>query len=272
MQDIINKILIKEIYSPIIYVISGVIIYKLLVKLIDKVVSKRQKVYSKNSYNYKKIETFKGITKNIIKIIMILLIILSIMPIYGINVSSILAGLGIASAAVALALQDVLKDIFGGLSLIMDDLFAIGDIVKIGDFKGEVISIGLKSTRIKNYEGYVKIIPNRNVSDVINYSCSYSLAIVDVSVSYEDDIINVEKVLNQLAEELTNNLTKLKDKVEVLGIENLDSSSVVFRITAKTESMEHLRIQREIKKAVKLRLDKEKIKIPYNQIEVHNGQ
>ena len=98
------------------------------------------------------------------------------------------------------------------------------------------------------------------------------MAIVDVAVSYEDKVEKVEKVLKQLAEELTNSLTKLKGPVEVLGIENLADSSVVFRITAKTNTLEHFGIQREIRKAVKLRLDKEKIKIPYPQIEVHNGK
>ncbi len=98
-----------------------------------------------------------------------------------------------------------------------------------------------------------------------------SLAIVDVDVSYDEESEKVEQVLNELAEELTKSLPKLKGKVELLGIQELSSSSVRYRIIAPTISMEHFDIERKIRKSVKERLDKENIKIPYQQIEVHNG-
>lgn len=267
-----KKLLIKEIYLPIIYIIIAYIIYCFLKWLILITLGKKQETSSKNSYHYKRIETFKSLSINISKWAVIIITSLAILTVYGINISSILAGLGIVSAALALAFQDVLKDFIAGISIILENQFALGDTVSIGGFKGDVIQMGLKSTRIRNYAGEIKILANRNITEVINYSCGYSMAIVDISVSYDDDIEKVEKVLTELAEELTKSLTKLKGKVELLGIESLDDSAVIFRLTAKTASLEHFRIQREIRKAVKIRLDKEKIKIPYPQIEVHNGK
>ena len=111
-----------------------------------------------------------------------------------------------------------------------------------------------------------------NINEVINHSMENSMAIVDVGVSYEDDIEKVEKVLNNLAIELTKTLPKLKGKVEVLGIESLADSSVVFKVIAPTVSMEHFAIQREMRKQIKIALDKNNIKIPYPQVEVHNGK
>lgn len=98
-----------------------------------------------------------------------------------------------------------------------------------------------------------------------------SLAIVDIDVSYEEDNEKVEKVLTELATELTKTLPKLKGKVELLGIQELASSSVKYRMIAPTISMEHFEIERKIRKEVKERLDKENIKIPYPQLEVHHG-
>lgn len=267
----VQKLLIKEIYLPIIYIAVGYIIYKVITKIIHVAMNHKQGNLPQGSYNYKKIETFKVLSKNVIKCIVIMFVVLACLPIYGIDISSILAGLGIVSAVLALSLQDILKDFFGGLTIILENQFAIGDTISVNGFKGEVISIGLKSTRVRNFEGYVKIIANRNINEVINYSSSYSLAIVDVGVSYEDDLDKVEQVLTDLAKELSKSMTKLKGQVEVLGIESLDSSAVIYRMTVKTKSMEHFRIQREMKKAIKLRLDEEKIKIPYTQIEVHDG-
>lgn len=267
-----KKFLIKEIYMPVIYILIGYIIYRILKWLILTTFGKKQEHLNKSSYNYKRIETFKNLAINIIKWLIFIITGLSILTVFKIDISSILAGLGIASAAIALAFQDVLKDFIAGVSIILENQFALGDNVSIGGFRGDVVQMGLKSTRIRNYQGEIKILANRNITEVINYSCSYSMAIVDVSVSYEDNVEKVEKVLKELAKELSNSLTKLKGPVEVLGIESLSDSAVIFRLTAKTSSLEHFRIQREIRKEIKLRLDKENIKIPYPQIEVHNGK
>ena len=101
---------------------------------------------------------------------------------------------------------------------------------------------------------------------------SNSLAIVDVDVAYEENNDHVEEVLNSLVIELSKTLPNLKGKVELLGIQELSASSVKYRITASTKAMEHLDIERRIRKAVKQRFDQENIKIPYTQIEVHNGK
>ena len=271
MSEVLEKVLIPQIYLPIIYICIAIILNSVLKRVIDKVIIKKQNTFNKNSYNYKKTETFKVLIKNIIKYIIIIFLILSILTVYGVDVTSVLAGLGIVGVVLGLALQDLAKDIIAGFSIILENQYAIGDTISIGDFKGEVIFLGLKTTKIKNYEGQVKIIANRNAVEVVNYSMEDSLAVVDIDVSYEENNDKVEKVLSNLAEELSDNLPKLKGKVEVLGIQELSSSSVKYRIVAPTVSMEHFGVARKIRKAVKERLDKENIKIPYPQIEVHHG-
>lgn len=268
----LKKILVKEIYLPIIYIGIGIVIYTAISKLISLSIYKNQKKFDQDSYSYKKIQTFKTLFKNIIKVIDIIFVILAILSVYGINISTILAGFGIIGAVIGLAFQDIIKDFLGGLTIILENQFALGDTIEVGGFKGEVISIGLKTTRLKNYEGFIKIIANRNISEIINYSAGNSRAIVDISVSYESDLNKVEEVLNNLAEQFTNTLENIKGKVQLLGVESLSNSSIVYRMTVETKSMEHFNIQRKMKKEIKLRLDKENIKIPYDQIEVHNGK
>ncbi len=268
----IEKFLIKEIYLPVIYIGIAVLVNSFFKKMIDKIINRKQKNLIKNSYNYKKTETFKVLLKNIIKYTIIIFLILAILTVYGVNVNSVLASLGIAGIVIGLALQDLAKDIIAGFSIILENQYAIGDIISISGFKGEVIFLGLKTTKIKNYEGQVKIIANRNATDIINYSMETYLAIVDIDVSYEENNENVEKVLTNLAEELTNTLPNLKGEVELLGIQELSSSSVKYRMIAPTKANYYIEIERKMRKAIKERLDKEKIKIPYPQIEVHNGK
>ena len=94
------------------------------------------------------------------------------------------------------------------------------------------------------------------------------MAIVDVNVSYDSDIDKVEKVLNELCSELK--LDTLKGDITLLGIEKLGDSAITFRLTAEVEGGTQYAAQRQMRKAVKLKLDKNKIEIPYNQLVVHN--
>ena len=170
-----------------------------------------------------------------------------------------------------LALQDTLKDFLSGLSIIFENQYAIGDTVTVGGFKGEVISLGLKSTRIKAYTGEVKIISNRNICEVINHTIAFSLAQVDVQVSYEDDIKKVKKVLDELCIRLSKELPDLKEDIKCLGINSLDESGITFRVEAKTTPLKHYAIERILYKEIKLELDKNGITIPYQQVVIRNA-
>ena len=116
------------------------------------------------------------------------------------------------------------------------------------------------------------IISNRNVDKVINYTNTESMAIVDIPVAYEEDIDHVEELLQGLCKKLSKKLEHLKGEIEVWGVENLDSSAVVIRLAVKPDVLQHFGVQRKIRKEVKNLFNKEGIKIPYNQIEVHNGK
>lgn len=268
----IEKIMISEIYLPIIYICIAIILNSICKKVIGTIIENKQKTLKKNSYNYKKTETFRVLVNNIIKYVIILFLILAILTVYGVDVTSILAGLGIAGVVASLALQDLAKDIIAGISIILENQYAMGDTISINGFKGEVVFLGLKTTRIKSWEGEIKILANRNITEVINYSISSSLAIVDVGVNYGEDLEKVEKVLNDVASELTKSLPKLKGEVEVLGIDQFSDSALVYRIIAPTVSMEHYGIARKIRKEIVLSFEKNNIEIPYTQIEVHNGK
>lgn len=272
MIEIFKNLLIIQIYLPIIYIIIGNFLYLIIIKLVNSAINHRQYQLNPQDYNYKKMETFKVLFKNIIRIVIIAIVLLACLSVFGIDISSVLAGLGIVSAVLALSFQDILKDFIGGLTIILENQFALGDTIEINNFKGEVVQIGLKSTRIRNYEGQTKILANRNIVEVINYNGDYSLAIIDIPVSHEEDLLKVEEILTKICKELSKKIKKLKEPIEILGINSLDNSSVVYRLTAKTVSMEHKAIERQIIKEIKLKFADENIKIPYNQIEVHNGK
>lgn len=266
------EIELKYFTLPVVYIAIGIITYIILKRIINNIFTKKYFTAVAKRHYQKRADTIRIMILNILKYVIIILIILSILTIYGINIRSIVAGLGVATAIIGLAFQDIAKDLLAGIFIIAEDQYEIGDTIQVGDFMGEVTFIGLKTTRIKDYKGRTKIIANHNITEVINYNLANSVAIVDICIDYEANMDKVEKVLNNLAKDLTKTLPKLKGDVQVLGITELADSSVVYRITAPVSSMEQYTTERIMRKKIKEVLDKEKIKIPFTQLEVHNGK
>jgi len=251
----------------ILIIILLFVLYVFFKNTIDKILNIRHKNVN---VDIKKINTLKSLFTNILKYILIFIGIIVILNAFGIKTSTLITGLGVVGVVVGLALQDILKDLFAGIFIIIENQFSVGDTVEIDGFKGEVISLGLKTTRIKKYTGEINIISNRNINYIINYSKENTLEMIDISVAYEEDVEKVEKILSDICTKLQKEIKDIKELV-VLGIEELADSYVTFRLSVVTKPMQHFTIKREILKRVKCAFDENNIKIPYPQLEVHNG-
>ena len=265
MKKIIEILLSKEVIGPIITIFVMFVLYKIIKRIIKRLFNFKTK-----KIKQKKQITLMNFFINVARIVVLIFASLIILEIYGVKTSAIIASLGAVTVVIGLAFQDILKDFIAGFSFIFEDSYNVGDWVTINDFKGEVISIGMKTTRIRAYGGEILIINNGSITHVINHTASNSLAIVDVNVSYDSDIDKVEEVLNNLCETLKENIETLKGDINLLGIEDLGDSAITFRMTAEVEAGTQFNVQRIMRKAVKLELDKNKIEIPYNQLVVHN--
>lgn len=268
MQEILSKILIKQVYGPVLIIIFALIISKIVVRAITKVFMHRNR---KLRVSDKRYNTLVKLMCNAAKYFIYAIAIIMILGIFGINTVSIITSLGVVGVVAGLALQDLLKDLISGLSIVIEEQFSLGDIVTIGGFKGEVVSMGLKTTKIKSYTGEEKIMANHLITEVINHSINNSLAIIDVSVSYDTDLDKLENILNKLCAKMTKSIENLSGDIVVCGLQKLDSSSVVYRVTAPTIAEQQYGVERIIRKMIKEELDKNNIEIPYNQVVVHNG-
>ena len=271
IQDVYKTILTKEIIGPVTVLLVTLILFSIIDKIARKISTPPTHQIHTKLYNERKAKVTSVVFSNVIKFFIIVIDIIVVLKLFGINSSTFFASLGIFSAVIGLAFQDVLKDIIAGIFIVLENQYAVGDTISIGDFKGEVIALGLKTTRIKSYEGDIKIISNRDANNIINYSLEKSLAIVNVYVSYEEDLLKVESVLEELCKRLTNELPNLRGPVELLGVNELGASGIEYRLSVLTKSMEHFDIQRKIMREIKLEFDKHNIEIPYNQLVIHNA-
>lgn len=249
-------------YLPIIYIVSGIILYFIIVFLINKSSIYRSKKSSKKK------ETIISLINNVIKYVITIIVILMILDVYHVDTSTILASLGIVGVIVGLAFQDILKNLLSSINIIFDNRYAIGDNVLINGFRGDVVSLGLQTTKIKAFSGEILIINNSSINEIINYSVNDSALVVDINVSYESDLKLVDKALEVIKEKVSA-LDDVIGEVNILGIEELGNSSIVYRLSTLCKSMTHFGVRREILRIVKDEFDSKKINIPYNKLEVY---
>ena len=190
---------------------------------------------------------------------------------YGVDTKSIIASLGVAGVILGFALQSTVEDFVSGISIIMDNYFVVGDIVTFDNFTGEVIEMGLKTTKIKKANGEVYIIANRNINSVINLSQHRAGLMIKTSTAYEESTEKVEKVLHDVIEE-AKNIPGVYKESKYLGIDSMEDSAINYSILISCRQDNQWQIKRDILKMIKLAYETNNIKIPYPQIEVHNGK
>lgn len=265
-MDVLFKIIASpKFYVPIIAVCISYLIIKSFNRFVKKVIDKDSK-----SIDIKKRNTIIVLVQNITKYIIIIFACLICLKAWGFDVTGIITGLGIAGVVGGLALQDALKDIIMGCNIILDNYFVVGDVVKFNDFTGEVIELGLKNTKIKNVDGVVLVVANREISMIYNLSQKSATVSLKIPIAYEESEDRVAKSLIQVCKNV-DGLALSTKKTEYLGIEEFDDSSVNYLLRAYCKAGDQYELKRKILSLVKKELDKNNIKIPYPQIEVHNG-
>lgn len=197
-----------------------------------------------------------------------------LLSIWGIDVTPILAGLGIAGLVIGLGAQKLIVDFINGVFIIFERHFDVGDIIGVNDFKGEVIDIGLKTTKIRNWRGEVKIINNGGIESVINYSMFNSVAVVEFMIAHPSNVSDVIDIINR---EMLNRLSDvpfLLTAPKVIGVTDLKDNGIQLRVTASTVSEQHYGIERIIRKTIKEIVNDYQIRVPYalSQVEVKMGE
>ncbi|MDO9509130.1 MAG: mechanosensitive ion channel family protein [Thermovirgaceae bacterium] len=195
--------------------------------------------------------------------------ILTLMSSLGVNIMPILTGLGIAGLAISLAAQNIIRDFLNGIFVVIEDHFAVGDVVKIGEHFGLVENFTLRTTHLSDLDGNYIIIPNSNISELVNATKYWSQAQVVVGVSYDTDIRKALGIMERVAREIKESFPgKVKEDAQVQGILSFDDSAVSLRTLIRTFPGEHWFIGREYRLRLKEAFDAEGITIPFPQMDI----
>ena len=268
MRDIEN--IVNKGIRIVVIIILMYITIKIGNRLINKFVKRQIESNARFSMDNQKAKTIGEVLKSVLKYMT-----------YFIGAALILSdafnGISVAMASVGgfalgFGAQSLVKDIINGFFILFEDQYGVGDHVTIGTFSGIVETIGIRTTVIRDFSGDVHLIPNGTINQVTNHSRGNIRFIVDVDISYEEDIDNAINVISNVCNKYKDENENIVEPIEVLGVNSLNASSVTIRIIGKAKPLKQWEAERELRKRVKKVLDEEGIEIPYPKTQLINKE
>jgi moderate conductance mechanosensitive channel len=176
----------------------------------------------------------------------------------GFNLSPLLASAGVAGVAIGLAAQNIVKDMFNGILILLESQFNIGDSVRLAGLSGTVEAMTLRKTTVRDGDGTLYIIPNSQITTVANLSVGYSVATINVSVDFSTNPDKVMKMLKEIAMDVRNSEEYkrlfLQDP-QVLGVDSVKGSQLIIPVVFKTLATQQYGPMREFQRRVRLALE-----------------
>ena len=216
-------------------------------------------------------ETIGILITSIAKFTCMVIALILVLSAWNVPTPTLLAGAGIVGLAVSFGAQGLLEDVFAGLSIIFEKQFVVGNFVEVDGFRGEVIEIGPRNTRIKNILGNVLIIANSDIREIINLSEDLSSAISEISIEYSEDIDKVEKIIKTNLLDIKEKIPKIIEGPKYDGVDQLGDSAVIVRVIAHCEEKDRINVRRLLNKELKRVLDENGINIPFPQLVIHQS-
>lgn len=239
--------ILEKLIMIILIIIIASISVKLCNKLVDYIMLTKENANKKFKIksNEKRSETLHKLIRSAIRYTIYFIAFFQILSTLGINTTSIVASAGIASVAIGFGAQSLVKDIISGFFIILEGQFDVGDEVKLYNQAafiagGSVMSLGLRSTKIRSGNGEIYFIPNGSINQVINYSLTYNLAEVKFSIQIDETIEAIEERIQKVLDVANNNdkyhnFIYKNDKIHVNNIEQIADNILTLNIVGKAK-------------------------------------
>jgi moderate conductance mechanosensitive channel len=189
-----------------------------------------------------------------------------------INIAPILAGAGILGLAISFGAQSLVRDIISGFFILMENQFAVGDVIEAAGKNGVVEKMTLRVVVLRDLEGTRHVIPNGQLTVVSNKTRDWARAVVDVSIPYSEDVDRIISVVRDETAQFSTDpkwCLQLDGAVEVLGVESMTDNSVVIRTLLKTQPGSQWNVEREFRRRLINRFARESVESPFQQRRVH---
>lgn len=261
------------------YIIIAYIIYRLIQLFISRLITGFVKARGKGRHSKlwfeNRAKTLSAIISSTIAVILSVVALFMILSEMGQDIGPLLAGAGVVGIAVGFGAQSLVKDLFSGIFILLEDQYNKGDVVKIAGISGLVEEINLRRTILRDLEGIVHSIPNGHITTSSNYTRDWARVKLDISVGYNEDMDKVFAVINRIGNELAKDeyfKDLIKTPPQVLRVQNFGDSGIDVRILGDVHPMKQWEVTGELRKRLKKAFDDEGIEIPWPHVKLYFGE
>ena len=215
-----------------------------------------------------RVSTISGVAKSIVTFLWLGVGILLGLTALGIDIIPLLAGVSLIGVALSLASQSLIKDAINGFLIIMEDQYALGDVISVGDVGGLVENLNLRITQVRDAEGRLITIPNSEIKIVANLSSRWSRADLTIPIAYQTDVDQALELIETVGLDMDKDTRwelQIIEPPQVLGVENFGDRGLVIRVWIKTQPPKQWDVAREYRRRLKVAFDKAGISIPVLQ-------
>ncbi|MCA9343015.1 mechanosensitive ion channel family protein [Candidatus Saccharibacteria bacterium] len=273
----LNQSLSEHLIPVVLIILGGFIVWQFSINIVTNLIKKTIRPDKFKSHREEKLreETLISISNAAIKVGVVLVVIMLILSELGIDIGPLLAGAGIAGVALGFGAQSMVEDYLSGMFIILENQFRVGDVVRFNNedrISGVVERITVRQTVLRDLDGMVHHIPNGEIKVATNMTMEYSSINLNVGVGYDTDIDKLEKIINEVGNELQKDKDWRERIIEAPKFERVDDfgdSAITVKILGRTQPMEQWAVTGELRRRLKKDFDKNGIEIPFPQRTIH---
>lgn len=200
------------------------------------------------------LRTAAGVIGSVGTFVIVFLALMQILPVLGVNMGPLLASAGVAGLAIGFGAQTLVKDVINGFFILLENQYAVGDVVRVAGVKGTVEAMSMRNTTLRDDDGTLHIVPNSEIKIVSNLTRDWAQLALHISVAYGENSDRVVKLLTEVAEEMRNDPAFRNDIVadpQVPGIERVANGEVDYLMLVKTLPNRQYGVSRELRRRIK---------------------
>ncbi len=214
--------------------------------------------------------TISQIIASFLKWAIAITVIMIILKVWGVDTTTLVASAGVLTLVIGLGAQSLIADIVAGVFIVFEGEYEVGDIIVLDGWRGTVIEIGIRTTKVEDAGGNIKIVNNSEIKAVINQTKDDSVAKCYLNINYEEDIDRVEAAIAKDLPEASKQLQNTLGDIQYKGISEFSSNGVTLFFIVKVKEADVYQTQREMNKVLMQLLKKNNISLAYQNVVIHS--
>ena len=255
----VGAITLTGVLKGIALILIGLIVIRLVMKIVDRMLDKAKNLSSLRVY-----------IRSVVRILLYFLLVLTVAPAFGINVTSLIALLSVAGLAVSLALQNTLSNLAGGIMVLLSKPFEVGDFVESEGITGTVAGVDLAYTTIVTVDNKEVFVPNSHISaaKIVNYNRLGKRRVdLNFTASYDAPTATVKKAIAEVVEAQGNLI--LNDPAPAILLSEYQASSIQYTVRVWVDAADYWTVYGNINEGVRESFNRNGVEMTYEHVNVH---